>query len=124
MKMKVVTNQPNNQLRLTIPQMGKYDSVIDPSCNYSVIPEKVFLKHNLNMVPWYKVLRTSFGTQKVRMIMLAGVKVLDKHIETLEVAVVPGASKVIVGRNLIESLHAAGLDLEYRFINSKLPNEI
>lgn len=123
MKMKSVTNQPNNKLRLTIPQMGKYDAVIDPSCNYTVIPEKVIMKSTYNMVPYYKVLRTSFGAQKVRMIVLPGVKVLDRNIETLEVAVVPGASKVIAGRNLIENLRKLGVNLAYTFNETEIKYE-
>lgn len=113
----IISSESNYKLRVTIPQFGNFDAVIDPACNYSIIPEKVFIKRDNNMVPFFKVLRTSFGKQKVRMTILNGVKVLGNHIDTLEVAIVPGASHFVIGKNLLVALQKKGVELEYRFKN-------
>lgn len=110
----LVLKHPNFKLKIFIPKLGTIEAVIDPSCNYSVIPEKIYPKLGTNWAPWFKVLQTNFGKQKTRMIWLFNVEVLKHNIGSIEAAMLPNATKIILGKNFITALLKNDIEFEYR----------
>lgn len=118
---KVISKQSNYTVGLFIPKIGRCKAVVDSSLRFIVIPERLYKKHYPTIDRGYAVLETSFGYLDIHIVNMFGIRLFGKKFPNgLWVAISPNATKVIIGRSLIEELGYMGINLEYVFSNLKI----